>query len=128
MSEKKSKKERAPRTAVAPLDAVAEKYTKRGWQVMKVFPKKSVDLIAKKDETRDGKIIRSKYHFVQVVTPGTEAEAKFGGEERNTFVQNAFSNDALPIHANMRTINARTGELKTKITFRNMNDGSRVLV
>ncbi len=141
--EKKSAKTPAKCTtevAEPPFDsyaAVIDKYKSEGWVVFRTpGTGGNVDIMARKDEGVQ-KTVKTKFHFVQVITPETVNDIKFRGESKNSFVQNAFSNGAEPIHAfvtRSRTKNtdAKEGEpkwtQKTRITFRNVNSDSVVRV
>ena len=101
----------APVKKQTPADIAAEKYTINGWNVIKP-PKGSVnDFLA----SRNGRL-----HFVQVVTKDTIADQKYHGSAKNDFVQNAFSNGAIPIFAHV------VGD--SKVTFEDVNSGNRVII
>lgn len=90
---------------------VAAAYIAAGWQVM-IMPAGIInDIIAQKGV---------KLHFCQVVV--NSADPKYQGLPKNTFIQNAFSNGAIPIHA---VIDTQGG---TKISFTDANLNTRVIV
>lgn len=74
-----------PKT-LTPVDLVASLYKENQWIVMIVGGMNNI--IAQKN---------NKLHFVQVVT--CLKSTKYNGIARNEFIQNAFTNDATPIHA-----------------------------
>jgi len=89
---------------------VAAAYIAAGWQVM-IMPAGIInDIIAQKGV---------KLHFCQVVV--NSADPKYQGLPKNTFIQNAFSNGAIPVHA----VFASDG-LKTAFMDANLN--TRVIV
>jgi hypothetical protein len=96
------------------IEVVSAKYTSNGWTLI---PQKGSinDLIAHK---------KSRVHFVQVITDANHEDAKFHGLPKNTFIQNAFSNNALPIHA--RVSNGPKGTFK--VSFEDVNLNTRVIV
>lgn len=125
MSEK-AKKPTAPKTPAVtatepavpvvpatPAEIVAAKYAKKGWQVMS-FSVGYNDLIAKSAPNKQG---HSRVHFIQVMTPETENDARYGREARGQFVQNAFSNNAEPVYALVK---------KQKVSLTNVNLEKRV--
>ncbi len=94
----------------SPIEAAITKYQAADWTVIKA-PKGAInDFMAKRGE---------RFHFVQVVTKETIDDAKFHGEAKNSFVQNAFSNGAIPIFAHV---------VGKKVTFEDVNSGNRALV
>jgi hypothetical protein len=96
-----------------PLDIAAAKYIESGWSIIKP-PKGAVNDFMASRGTR--------LHFVQVVTKTTIEEAKFHGEAKNNFVQNAFSNGAVPIFAHV------VEGSRPKVTFEDVNTGNRALI
>jgi hypothetical protein len=95
---------------MSPVEAAIAKYQAADWTVIKA-PKGAInDFMAKRGE---------RFHFVQVVTKETIDDAKFHGEAKNSFVQNAFSNGAIPIFAHV---------VGKKVTFEDVNSGNRALV
>lgn len=72
--------------SLTPVSLVASVYKENQWNVMIVGG--ICNIIAQKN---------NKLHFVQVVT--CLKSAKYNGIARNEFIQNAFTNDATPIHA-----------------------------
>ena len=123
-----------------PISAVVAKYKDAGWDAIRTPPGSgTVDIIACKNEQREVKgvmkLVKTKFHFVQVMTDKTQTDAKYQGEARNAFVQNAFSNAADPIFAlvvQSRGRNPEPGEskwiTKTRVTLRNVNSDSAVRV
>lgn len=118
-----------------PVTAVVEKYRAKGWNAFSTAPRKgTVDIVAKRDEVKDGKVVagKSKYHFVQVMTDDNINDARFNGEPKNAFIQNAFSNEAAPIVAYVTRVNHRAADgtktTEVKVTFKDVNSNARVLV
>lgn len=109
-----------PKSRTVPFDPiipVIAKYTEFGWVAIR-SPKNSLtDIIAQKDK---------RLHFVQVVTPETIDDVKFQGLPKNTFIQNAFSNTAVPVYAHVVTTKKK--EITTKITFEDVNLNTRVII
>ncbi len=100
--------------AIPVVGAVVAKYTENGWNVYSCIEGNLNDLIAFKDK---------KLHFVQVVSPDTRGDPRHIDIARNTFIQNAFSNNAVPIFAcTQKKSNA------IAVTFEDINTGSRVIV
>lgn len=95
---------------VSPLEIAISKYKESGWEII-IPPKGSInDFIAKR---------KDRFHFVQIVTKATIDDAKFHGEAKNSFVQNAFSNGATPIFAHYAN---------SKVTLEDVNTSNRVLI
>jgi hypothetical protein len=96
---------------VDPTELVAAKYRAAGWTVI---PCKGGinDMIA----SMRGK--DTHVHFVQVRVKGS-SDARFTGLAMNDFVQNASSNGALPIHANVD---------KQQVALYDVNENKRVLL
>lgn len=96
---------------VDPSELVAAKYRAAGWTVI---PCKGGinDMIA----SMRGK--DTHVHFVQVRVKGS-SDARYTGLAMNDFVQNASSNGALPIHANVD---------KQQVTLYDVNENKRVLL
>jgi hypothetical protein len=72
------------------IDAVAAYYLAAGWSVVLAPSGGQCDLIT----GRVGK--PSRMHFIQVIAPN---DPRSDIAARNNFIQNAFSNVALPVHA-----------------------------
>lgn len=91
-----------------PSDLVAQKYTAAGW---KVIPSKGGvnDFIAN---------LNAHVHFVQIRVKGS-SDARYTGQGLNDFVQNAFSNGAVPVHACVD---------KTQVTLYDVNEDKRILL
>lgn len=106
------------RTATNPVDSVVAKYSEFGWTLMKLPHGSLNDIVAQKDK---------KIHFIQVVTPETIDNVKFQGIARNTFIQNAFSNSAIPVYAHVVTKDSRAGQ-KITVTFQDINLNTRIIV
>jgi hypothetical protein len=102
-------------TPSAAVNAVLDKYTTTGWSAHQ--PSGGVNHII----AYRGK----RLHFIQVVTPETvdSPEYQGGGIPCNTFVQNALSNSAEPIHALVSTKHGHT-----TVSLTNVNDNSRVVI
>ena len=83
------------------IKIVKDKYLEYGWTVIEVPPGEVNDLIAGKG---------TKLHFVCVED-----------KNRNNFIQNAFSNGAVPVYA-------RVDEIKQKVSFENINLHERVII
>lgn len=99
---------------VEPKKAAVAAYAAAGWQVM-IMPTGIInDIIAQKG---------NKLHFCQVVV--NAADAKYQGLPKNTFIQNAFSNGAIPVHAMVAPADA-SGLIKIVFTDANLN--TRVVV
>lgn len=92
---------------------VAEmKYTENGWTVIR--PAGSInDIIAQRGK---------KYHFVQVVSDTETDNIKYQGIAKNSFIQNAFSNGAIPVYAHV------TGKKALKVTFEDVNANARIII
>lgn len=98
---------------LTPIDHAIAKYTENGWGIIRP-PKGGLnDFIASRNQ---------RVHFVQVVTKATITDAKYHGEAKNNFVQNAFSNSATPIFAHV------VEGPKPKVTFEDVNTGNRAIV
>ena len=97
------------------VNAVLDKYTHAGWSAHQ--PSGGVNHII----AYRGK----RLHFIQVVTPETASSPEYqgGGIPCNTFVQNAVSNSAEPIHA---LVSVKHGRESVSLT--NVNDNSRVVI
>lgn len=112
----------APRVRATPFDpaaAVIAKYTEFGWTAIRA-PKNSLnDIIAQKDK---------RLHFIQVVTPETIDDGKFTGLPKNTFIQNAFSNMAIPVYAHVLVSKKKDGSIAAKVTFEDVNLNTRIIV
>jgi hypothetical protein len=93
--------------------AVANKYSEYGW-IITNSPGGMNDMIAHKQD---------KLHFIRIVTPENYDEARYHGLAKNSFIQNAFSNGAIPVHAH---VVAKGG--RTKVTFENVNIGDRIII
>lgn len=97
-----------------PVEVVIARYKEKGWTTIRANGGQN-DIIANSAPNKHGK---TKMHFIQVMTPETAGDARYSGESRGQFVQNAFSNSAEPIHA---VVNARRG-----ISLTNVNSGTAV--
>ena len=87
-----------PRGAKKPsgVPEVAGKYKLAGWAVQVLTNRGAVDIIASRGEKS-----RQKVHFVRVFESHTgvlKPENK-SNEENNNYIQNAFSNMAIPVYA-----------------------------
>lgn len=93
------------------MAAVIAKYEAAGWKVF-AAPRGTInDVIASNGQ---------RMHFIQVIMPGTRESPRYSGLQRNTFIQNAFSNGALPVYATL----ADGG----KISLEDINLQARVIV
>jgi hypothetical protein len=123
---KQEVKARKPRNAEAMehIGAVVGKYEAKGWKTLLTMSG-ATDIIAQSEN-------RSRLHFIQVVRHGHEGGAKYGGESKNTFVQNAFSNGATPVHAFVEIARSKMDDAskkpEAKITLRDVNLDKKVLV
>jgi hypothetical protein len=107
--------------AADPVAAVVAKYDEFGWTVFR--QRGSInDLIVGKARGP-----QTQLHFVQVVTVDTADDTRFHGLAKNSFIQNAFSNQARPIHAHVVTTTVR-GDVRHTVTFEDVNTASRVIV
>lgn len=93
--------------------AVTNKYSEYGW-IITNSPGGLNDMIAHKQD---------KLHFIRVVTPENYDDARYHGLAKNSFIQNAFSNGAVPVHAHV--VNKKG---HTKVTFENVNIGDRIII
>lgn len=76
-----------PRPKPDPAAELVVKYTAFGWNIS-ARPRRNInDFVATKGD---------KLHFIQLVAPDDQ---RMAGERRGTFIQNAFSNDAVPVYA-----------------------------
>jgi hypothetical protein len=108
-----SEGKKSSQTVQSPTDIAMAKYTESDWKVIKP-PKGSLnDFVASRG---------NRFHFVQVVTKVTIDDPKYHGESKNNFVQNAFSNGAVPIFAHV------IEGPKPKVTFEDVNTGNRALI
>lgn len=110
---KSSKAAAAPKISI--VDEVQTRYEAAGWQTMRGG--NAVDIIARRDK---------RYQFIQVIPAESASDPAWTGEARNSFVQNALSNNAEPIHALVATSKARDGSTKVKVSLSNTNLGSAV--
>jgi hypothetical protein len=98
---------------------VVAKYIEHGWTAIRAPAEGLNDIIAHKDK---------RFHFVQVVTPATIDNPMYHGVAKNTFIQNAFSNQATPVYAHVLEKTRRDGSTDVTITFENVNDNARVII
>ncbi len=94
------------------IQLVCDSYQSKGWTVIKL-PKGGINDIIAANKT--------KVHFVQVLTKKSVNFQKYNGLAKNTFIQNAFSNNAIPVHA---IVYPDTSE----ILFQDVNLGSSVVI
>ncbi len=99
-----------------PVEAVISKYTEMAWTCVRT--RAINDIVAHKDK---------RLHFIQVVTPDNIEDAKYHGLAKNTFIQNAFANSAIPIFAHVVTSTVKN-ELRVKVTFEDVNTNTRVII
>ncbi len=105
------------------VELVFARYTEKGWRAMIFFPRTAVnDLIAQKSAAAK----TQKIHFIQVKTDELIAAnpKAFEGEQKNAFIQNAFSNNATPVYAVI--VPQRGG--KINLQFESANDGSKIIL
>ncbi len=96
---------------------IINRYRDNGWNAGSA-PKGTInDIIASKQTT---------FHFIQVVLPGGQNDARHCGANKNAFIQNAFANGAVPVFAFISNP-AKEGSPYT-ITFSNVNTDTRVIV
>lgn len=99
-----------------PVEAVIDKYRSNGWVVISVQGVGLNDIIAQKQSGTN------RLHFIQVVTD--DQAAKHNGNAKNDFIQNAFSNQAVPVYAYVE----QTKDKSPIITFEDVNLCSRVII
>ena len=100
-----------------PIAAAMNKYTDMGWTCMR--QKTSInDLVAHKS---------TRMHFIQVVTLANIDDAKYTGLAKNTFIQNAFANNATPIFAHVITSMVKDAP-RIKVTFEDVNTNCRIII
>jgi hypothetical protein len=122
MSQQKSEAQQGPSHA-AVIEAVCGRYRAKNWTVF--APKNGPNDIVAHFQGPKG---ATKYHFVQLA-PGRD----IGG-----FIQNAFSNGAMPIFAHIKFAKATSSEptegatptpaYKISVTFSDANTKNRVIV
>lgn len=116
------KKKRVPKEK--PFDVIAAvglKYQSAGWTAYQPKVGGINDLIASKGD---------KLHFVQVVLSTDLENMRYKDVAKNTFIQNATSNSAIPVYATI-TIAQRKGEpgpCAEKINFEDVNTKGRILI
>lgn len=82
-----SKKKNTTEPVASPSAQIVDHYIAGGWNIYSA-PKNSInDLIATNG---------TKHHFIQIIAPD---DVRLNELAQNTFIQNAFSNGAMPIHA-----------------------------
>lgn len=114
----KTVKAKTPTVKQVPFDyigAAMAKYNEAGWTAYRCPTGGMNDFIAHRDK---------KLHYLQVVPSDNVENMRFHGEAKNTFIQNAFSNSAVPIHA---TVTAKKVG-GAKITLEDVNTNGRVVV
>lgn len=125
-----------------PVSFVVSKYISKGWQALDVRSRQGPnDIIAQVNVMHNGKVTKSKFHFVQVAVESNNKTSSIAptndtniiiDEAKNAFIQNAFSNGAVPIIASVKVTKARAvngiSAQKIKITFKDANTNSRVVV
>ncbi len=99
-----------------PIEAVAAKYVENKWQVM-IMQGTINDIVAKRND---------RYHFIQVVPSDKVDDMRYHALAKNSFIQNAFSNNAIPVHALVTIINGRSGA-RAKITLEDVNAQTRII-
>ncbi len=99
------------------ISTVVEKYEKTGWKIM--LPTKGTlnDIIA---QHPSGKI-----HFVQVMI---DNDPRSESIPTGSFVQNAFSNGAVPIRANVNAVNTRQNGIKYEVSLSDTNTNSKIIL
>lgn len=109
---------------VTPFDFTGhamQKYTDGGWNAFRSQQGAINDFVAHRG---------TKTHFVRVVPSNDTENLKFAGVDKNSFIQNALSNNAIPVFAKVTPV-AKKGEAtptSANVTFTNINDGARVIV
>jgi hypothetical protein len=104
-----------PNTKFDPIQFISAKYEAEGWTVIR-SPKGGInDIVVKRD---------NRYQFVQIVCDDDDPRST--GLSRNNFIQNAFSNGAVPVVAKI-DINKKD-PLKSKVSYEDVNVGARVIV
>jgi hypothetical protein len=104
-------------------EEVMKKYKDNGWAVM-VPPGKNInDIIAQKGK---------KMHFVQIIDAKSEQSARYSDVARNTFIQNAFANAAIPVYAHVSFHKSKTTAgrhiINSNVTFEDTNLNSRIVI
>lgn len=98
----------------AAQECSAKKYTDAGWTV--VMTNGGInDFVAGKAD---------RFHFVQVVMD--ETDMKYHGLSKNSFIQNAFSNNAIPVYAYVRVVTGNNS--RAEIRLEDVNTRSRLIV
>lgn len=103
------------------VERVIADYSSAGWYAIDMQPRRVrtnpyalADVIAIGDNHR---------HFIQIMTAETAGDKRFASPYRGNFVQNAMSNDAIPVWA---SIDGARGQKKDQIVYYNVNTGSRI--
>jgi len=100
----------------SPIGAIVDKYVAAGWSVMRMPSTNGlVDIVATKAASSSRH--KERLHFIQYVHD--DAATRYTGEARNVFVQNAFSNGAVPVHA--RVVFSKKSESAPKVTLQDVN-------
>ena len=96
--------------------SILAKYTAGGWHAH-IAPIGSInDIIAHHDAV---------YHFIQIYEEGNARHEQLA---QNTFIQNAFSNGALPIYATVTMSGKKPGIIKIKVSLVDVNRRSRIII
>lgn len=97
------------------IECAAKKYSDAGWTVM-MTPKGGInDFVAGKTD---------RFHFVQVVIDPDDM--KYHGLSKNSFIQNAFSNNAAPVYAYVRLVTGSNS--RAEVRLEDVNSQSRLIV
>lgn len=67
-------------------------------------------------------------HYVRVVPAETAEELKYHGESKNTFIQNAMSNSAIPVYAHVKVVTDKNNVVSSTISLEDINTSARVVV
>ena len=96
-----------------------EKYTDCGWKTLSVPKGSQNDLIAQHNTN-------STLHFIQLIVD--KNDPRLTGIPHSTFVQNAFSNGAIPVHAISSTYTKGPNKDKLKISLKDANTGNKIII
>ena len=94
------------------IKATVAKYVENDWTVIRPLDGVN-DIVAQRGK---------KYHFVQVVPTCAIDNVKYQGIAKNSFIQNAFSNGAIPVYAHVN------GKKTLKVTFEDVNANTRIII
>jgi len=123
-AEEKASRKKPAKTAAVQFDFVGHamrRYVDGGWNTFKSQPGSINDFVAYRG---------TKAHFVRVVPSSSAEDSRYTGESKNSFIQNALSNNATPVFAKVKPV-AKKGDVipsGADVTFNNINGGARVIV